>query len=137
MCTPTRCCRSAIRWAASGRSAASRSPMWSTRTNGAARCRPRNALSGKGMPMADLISRPLTEIARALRARKASAQELVEQAIARHDRFGVRLHAYLLWTPDQARAAAAAADAAIAVGAIAGPLQGLPISIKDLFAATG
>ena len=43
--------------------------------------------------MADPISLPLIEIARALRDRRATAQELVEQAIARHDRFGERLHA--------------------------------------------
>lgn len=87
--------------------------------------------------MPDLLSRPLSEIAHALREKRASAQELVEQAIARHDRVGDRLHTYLLWTPDQARAVARAADAAFSAGAITGPLQGLPISIKDLFAAQG
>src|ERR1700733_13683961 len=91
----------------------------------------------KEAPMADLLSRPLIEIAGALRERRATAQDLAEQAIARHDRFGERLHAYLLWTPEQARAVAKAADAAFAAAAIAGPLQGLPISIKDLFAADG
>jgi aspartyl-tRNA(Asn)/glutamyl-tRNA(Gln) amidotransferase subunit A len=87
--------------------------------------------------MAELMSRPLIEIARALRDRQATAQELAEQAIARHDRFGERLHAYCLWTPDRARAVAQAADAAFAAGAVAGPLQGIPVSIKDLFAAEG
>jgi aspartyl-tRNA(Asn)/glutamyl-tRNA(Gln) amidotransferase subunit A len=87
--------------------------------------------------MADLVSRPLAEIARALREKQATAEELVEQAIARHDRFGGRLHAYLLWSPDHARAVARAADAAFGAGAIAGPLQGVPVSIKDLFAAEG
>ncbi len=86
--------------------------------------------------MADLISRPLAEIAGALCEKRATAQELTEQAIGRHDQFGERLHAYLLWTPDRARAVARAADAAFAAGAIA-QLQGLPISIKDLFAAEG
>ncbi|MBV8779686.1 MAG: amidase [Alphaproteobacteria bacterium] len=87
--------------------------------------------------MGDLITRPLIEIAAALRARAATAPDLVEQAIARHDRFGELLHAYCLWTPDRARAAARAADAAFAAGAVAGPLQGIPVSIKDLFAAEG
>ena len=85
----------------------------------------------------DPLSRPLIEIARELRDRRASARELVEAAIARHERFGDRLHAYSFWTPDQARAVADAADAAFAVGVSAGPLQGLPVSIKDLFAAEG
>ena len=87
--------------------------------------------------MPDLITRPLAEIAGLLRERQATARELVEQAIARHNQFGERLHAYLLWTPEHARAVAQAADAAFAAGAIAGPLQGLPVSIKDLFAAEG
>jgi amidase len=64
--------------------------------------------------MSELISRPLVEIARALRDKQATAQELAEQAIARHDRFGERLHAYCLWTPERARAVALAADSAFA-----------------------
>jgi aspartyl-tRNA(Asn)/glutamyl-tRNA(Gln) amidotransferase subunit A len=87
--------------------------------------------------MADLIFRSLNEIARALRDKRATAQELAEQAIARHDRFGERLHAYCLWTPERTRAVAQAADAAFAAGAVTGPLQGIPLSIKDLFAAEG
>ena len=57
----------------------------------------------------DPLSRPLIEIARDLRERQVSARDLVEAAIARHERFGERLHAYSLWAPEQARAAAAAA----------------------------
>ena len=83
----------------------------------------------------DPLSRPLIEIARDLRERRASARELVEAAIARHERFGERLQAYSFWAPDQARAVAGAADAAFAAGVSAGPLQGLPVSLKDLFAA--
>ncbi len=45
----------------------------------------------------DPLSRPLIEIARDLRERRASARELVEAAIARHERFGERLHAYSFW----------------------------------------
>ena len=88
------------------------------------------------MPAAPL-SRPLIEIARDLREKRVTARELIEAAIARHERFGERLHAYSLWAPDLARAVAAAADAAFAAGVVAGPLQGLPVSIKDLFAASG
>jgi len=85
----------------------------------------------------DPLSRPLIDIARELRDRRASARELVEAAIARHERFGERLHAYSFWAPEQARAVADAADAAFAAGVSAGPLQGLPVSLKDLFAAAG
>src|SRR6201997_5529639 len=85
----------------------------------------------------DPLSRPLIELAHDLRERRASARELVEAAIAQHERFGERLHAYSFWAPEQARTAAKAADAAFAVGVSAGPPQGLPVSIKDLFAAAG
>ena len=80
----------------------------------------------------DLLSRPLIEIARDLRDKRASARELTETAIARHERFGERLHAYSLWAPEQARAVADAADAAFAAGVSVGPLQGVPVSLKDL-----
>src|SRR5436190_4704294 len=85
----------------------------------------------------DPFSRPLIEIAREVRDRRATARELVEAAIARHEHFGGRLHAYSFWAPEQARAVADAADATFAAGVSAGPLQGLPVSIKDLFAADG
>src|SRR5947209_17635054 len=85
----------------------------------------------------DLLSCSLIEIAADLRAKRVTARELVEAAIARHERFGERLHAYSLWAPEQARVVAQAADAAFAAGVTVGPLQGLPVSIKDLFAASG
>ncbi|EJL23481.1 amidase, Asp-tRNAAsn/Glu-tRNAGln amidotransferase A subunit, partial [Caulobacter sp. AP07] len=46
------------------------------------------------------------------------------------------LNAFLLETPDQALAMAAASDARRALGA-AGPLDGAPLGIKDLFCTTG
>ena len=87
--------------------------------------------------MAELISRPLVEIAQDLRERRLSSQELVEAAIARHERFGERLQDYCLWTPEKARETAKAAGTAFASGATVGPLQGIPISIKDLYSAEG
>ena len=85
----------------------------------------------------DPLSRPLIEIAHDLREKRITARELVEAAIARHERFGESLHAYSFWAPEPARDVADAADAAFSAGVSAGPLQGLPVSIKDLFAAAG
>jgi hypothetical protein len=76
----------------------------------------------------DLLFRPLIEIARDLREKRTGARELIEAAIACHERFGERLHAYSQWAPQQARAVAEAADAAFAAGVTVGPLQGMPVS---------
>ena len=87
--------------------------------------------------MAEFLAQPMLALAQALRQGSITSRALVEEAIANHERFGARLNAYLLWTQTRARKAADAADAAFAAGLVAGPLQGLPISIKDLFAAEG
>src|SRR5438477_386019 len=46
------------------------------------------------------------------------------------------LNAYVLETPERAQAMAKAADARIAKGH-AGPLEGIPIAVKDLFCTEG
>jgi aspartyl-tRNA(Asn)/glutamyl-tRNA(Gln) amidotransferase subunit A len=87
--------------------------------------------------MIDTLSLPLAEIAVLLGEGKLKARHLVEAAIANHERFGGKLMAYSQWAPAHARQCADAADAAFAAGSRAGPLQGIPTSIKDLFAVSG
>lgn len=87
--------------------------------------------------MTEFLSQTIAEIAAALDERRLSARELVDAAIARHERWDKTLRAYSLWTPEAARKVAGAADAAFASGARVGSLQGIPISLKDLFGATG
>jgi aspartyl-tRNA(Asn)/glutamyl-tRNA(Gln) amidotransferase subunit A len=87
--------------------------------------------------MTDTLSLSLLEIAAALGDGKIKARALAEEAIANHERFGGKLTAYSQWAPEHARRCADAADAAFAVGARAGSLQGIPTSIKDLFAHSG
>jgi aspartyl-tRNA(Asn)/glutamyl-tRNA(Gln) amidotransferase subunit A len=87
--------------------------------------------------MADALARPIAEIAVLLGEGKLKARALVEAAIANHERFGGKLMAYSQWASAHARQCADAADAAFTVGSRAGPLQGIPTSIKDLFAVSG
>jgi aspartyl-tRNA(Asn)/glutamyl-tRNA(Gln) amidotransferase subunit A len=87
--------------------------------------------------MAGALSLPMAEIAVLLREGKLKARALAEEAIANHERFGAKLMAYSQWAPEHARKCADAADAVFAIGSRAGSLQGIPTSIKDLFAVTG
>ena len=72
-----------------------------------------------------------------LRDGRTTAVELVERcldAIARRDG---ELNAFITVTADDARAAAAQADRERAAGRPAGPLHGIPISVKDLLDLRG
>lgn len=81
----------------------------------------------------DWIDKPLSDILTGLRAGTLSASELYEQARARHTAHGDALFAYRVWDEDHAREQAEAADAAFRAGRDDGPLQGIPVSVKDLF----
>lgn len=87
--------------------------------------------------MSDLLARPMVELATQMADGAVKARDLAEAAIAQHERYGGALKAYSQWAPEHARRCADAADAAFAVGARAGSLQGIPTSIKDLFAHSG
>jgi amidase len=73
---------------------------------------------------------------RALRQRKISSRELTEHYLARIDRLGAPLGAFVTVTPDIALDAADRADALLATGE-GGTLSGLPLGIKDLHATAG
>jgi aspartyl-tRNA(Asn)/glutamyl-tRNA(Gln) amidotransferase subunit A len=85
--------------------------------------------------MTDLTSLTLARARDALRKREFSATELAEAYIAAAARARV-LNAFVLETPDRARAMAQAADARLAKGE-GGPLEGLPLGIKDLYCTAG
>src|SRR6516165_1578560 len=70
-----------------------------------------------------------------LRSKEISASEVTNAHIAAIDRARV-LNAYVKETPEQARAMAKATDARLAAGA-GGPLEGIPLGIKDLFCTQG
>ena len=75
----------------------------------------------------------IAEARDALKAKTLSAGELTEAYISAIEAANGALNAYVAVTPDKARAMAKASDERIAKGE-AGALEGIPLSIKDLFA---
>src|SRR6201994_2707980 len=82
--------------------------------------------------MTDLTSMTIAEAREGLANKSFTSLELTDAHLAAIEAARV-LNAFVLETPDQARAMARAADANIAKGE-AGPLSGIPLGIKDLFA---
>jgi aspartyl-tRNA(Asn)/glutamyl-tRNA(Gln) amidotransferase subunit A len=78
----------------------------------------------------------LAQLADDLRSRRVSATELTQHLLARIERFGGTLNAFVTVTADQALAQAAIADRRIARGEAA-PLTGVPIAHKDIFCTAG
>ncbi|HTP35814.1 MAG TPA: amidase [Candidatus Acidoferrales bacterium] len=72
-----------------------------------------------------------------LRARRTSSVELVADAIARIERHGQQLRAFITVTGKQAKEQALEADRELAAGVDRGPLHGIPIALKDLFLTRG
>ena len=85
--------------------------------------------------MTDPTALTLAEARDALAAKKLSSLELTQAYLGAMERARA-LNAYIAETPEQALAMARASDARLAKGE-AGPLEGLPIGVKDLYATTG
>jgi aspartyl-tRNA(Asn)/glutamyl-tRNA(Gln) amidotransferase subunit A len=87
--------------------------------------------------MADLVHQPVTELAAALAARKLSSVELTQAVIARTQAVEPKVHAFNSRDEADALAQAAQSDARRAAGEARGPLDGIPIALKDVIAAEG
>ena len=85
--------------------------------------------------MTDLTSMTLAQARDGLAKKSFTSVELTDAHVAAVEAARA-LNAFVLETPDQARAMAQAADAKIAKGE-GGPLGGIPLAIKDLFATKG
>jgi aspartyl-tRNA(Asn)/glutamyl-tRNA(Gln) amidotransferase subunit A len=79
----------------------------------------------------------LPEAARALRQREVSSVELTRAALDRIDRLNPTLNAFLTVTAESALERAGQADRELAARHDLGPLHGIPIAVKDLFATRG
>lgn len=86
---------------------------------------------------APLLDLTLSEAARLLRRREISPVELVTDAIARIKRHDAALKSFITVFEEQAMQVARAAELLSAAGHELGPLQGIPIALKDNVAVRG
>jgi len=78
-----------------------------------------------------------SELARAIRERRLSSEQLVRSCLDRIDAVDERLNAVVQVVPEDALARAREADAALDRGEPQGPLHGVPMTIKDSFDTAG
>ena len=88
------------------------------------------------MAAADLCDLGIAELGRRYRARELSPVDVTTAHLARIERLDKTLNSYVTVTAEHALADARAAEAAIRRGD-AGPLAGIPIAYKDLYATRG
>jgi aspartyl-tRNA(Asn)/glutamyl-tRNA(Gln) amidotransferase subunit A len=81
----------------------------------------------------ELTGRTAGELAGLVRSGDVSAVEVTDAHLARIEALDGEVRSFLCVATDQARAAAAAVDAARARGDELGPLAGVPVAVKDMF----
>src|SRR3954470_10689880 len=84
-----------------------------------------------------MATQPAVRQAEAIRAHDVSSRELLELYLDRVERLNPAINAVVTLDAERARAAADAADDALARGDDVGPLHGLPITIKDAIETEG
>src|SRR5262249_7776235 len=85
----------------------------------------------------DLCFMPATELVAAIRAKKLSAVEVTRAVLDRIAGLEPKLNAFAYLAAEEAMEDARAADRALAIGEPAGPLHGVPVTIKDHEAGRG
>jgi aspartyl-tRNA(Asn)/glutamyl-tRNA(Gln) amidotransferase subunit A len=80
---------------------------------------------------------PVEDVARLIQAREVSPVDLTKAVLARIERLDPQLNAYMTVTADDALEAAIAAEHEIVAGTYRGPLHGVPVAVKDLYATSG
>ncbi|MEO8882246.1 MAG: Asp-tRNA(Asn)/Glu-tRNA(Gln) amidotransferase subunit GatA [Devosia sp.] len=86
--------------------------------------------------MTELTKLSLAAARKGLKVKDFTATELTADYLAAIERANPKLNAYVAVTGEQARAAAKASDQKLATGQD-GPLEGIPLGIKDLFGTKG
>jgi aspartyl-tRNA(Asn)/glutamyl-tRNA(Gln) amidotransferase subunit A len=95
------------------------------------------APTAAGLPRDPLSGIAIAEFARRLRRGEATIEATVRAYLARIEALDARLGAFEFVAGDSALKSAGALDRLLAAGCDLGPLMGLPIGVKDLFAVDG
>jgi Asp-tRNA(Asn)/Glu-tRNA(Gln) amidotransferase A subunit family amidase len=89
-------------------------------------------MAGSSAPVAYML---LAEVAGLIAKRELSPVELTQAMLERIATLDAQLHAYYTVFATEALAAAHAAEAQIRRGTYLGPLHGIPIAVKDIYAS--
>jgi amidase len=89
------------------------------------------------MPDQEICFLPATELARRIRTKEVSAQEVMATHLDQIERINPQVNAIVTLLPERAMQGARDADQALARGKEVGPLHGLPIAHKDLVPTKG
>jgi amidase len=85
----------------------------------------------------DLCFRTAADLARLIRSRQASCEEVMRAHLQQIDRVNPKVNAIVTLLPERALEQAKAADRRLAAGEPVGPLHGLPVAHKDLMPTKG
>jgi aspartyl-tRNA(Asn)/glutamyl-tRNA(Gln) amidotransferase subunit A len=99
--------------------------------------RPAGSSAPRAPGASDGLPVTVSEAAALLRAGAVSPADLVDRALERIAERDAELNAFQLVLADRAREAARLAEAEIRRGEWRGPLHGVPVAVKDLFAMAG
>lgn len=88
----------------------------------------------RGASPVDNLAMTIAEAGAALRSGTITSVDLATASLALTESLNETLGAFVTVLADQALASAEAADAAFAAGRDAGPLQGIPLAVKDIIA---
>ena len=84
-----------------------------------------------------LLDKSIADLAQALRDGRTCAEEIAGEVLDSQARYGRALGAYVTFDAARVLREARAADKALKAGCAAGPLHGIPVSVKDLFGVAG
>jgi len=93
--------------------------------------------AGSRIRTEDPLGGDIVETVRQLRSGETSPLELLEASLARIESRNPSINAFANVRAEEARAEAKAAGEEFARGSIRGPLQGIPVAVKDIFDVEG